>query len=703
MIHFRVAAALVPAFMAATGLMTALPSDATGARGDVPDVSFVVAPYLQLPAPTGVTIAWESNRALPGRVEYGRTVVLGQVAEQSDETVLHKVRLSGLQPGTTYYYRVRTGSLASPVYSFRSAPRAGSQHWKIALYGDSRSNPVIHRAVAEQIARQHVDLILHTGDIVADGRVHESWRREFFEPLGELAHSVPWISTIGNHENDAPNYFSYVSLPGNERYYGIDFANVHVACLDSNGWIERGRDSPQFHWLEEHLRDKREAGWTFVVFHHPLFSAHASRPINPLRWEWAPLLLDPRSGVDAVLTGHDHFYSRSFPIGRVTETPTQGVLFLTSAGGGALLYRSKRRDYIALERSVHHFTLLEGDGDKLRVSAIDLNGNVFDRHVVRKGPTPTADFCAYEIEEVRQFLRTAIASARPFEIPADETGTVDGVLRVPTRFSVPIRGTLRWQTAKGWDMAEKERDFRIEPGEPLEIPLQARVAPGEYTRTPRLRIVFEPGRFRNRTIEVSPFKVCGPERITVPPRKTDRGTWSEAPAHRLISAATGASRGAVQLLVDANSIHISVRLGQLPESSVKTVRDDADAPECLLGGEYVRAVFRDGRHVWTFEAGARSRSACSRDGTENQERSWRCAQRANGVDMVVPRAIFAPGSQLRFTLVTRRLQGLVPVDYELCPAYIPAADPDLIPDWKPAVAERDALIIEGQASGHGSG
>src|SRR6266852_3732833 len=104
-----------------------------------------------------------------------------------------------------------------------------------------------------------------------------------------------WSSSSrwGNHERDSENYFSYMALPGNERYFGFDFANAHVICLDSNGWIEKGRDSMQYEWLTAHLREKRPATWTFVAFHHPLFSAMAVRPLNPLRWDWAPVFLDP--------------------------------------------------------------------------------------------------------------------------------------------------------------------------------------------------------------------------------------------------------------------------------------------------------------------------------------------------------------------------------------------------------------------------
>src|SRR5262249_48062795 len=109
--------------------------------GPVEPPTFRVQPYLQLPTPSGMTIMWETNRRLPSRVEYGTTPAVGQVAEVAGAEVLHEVRLQGLLPGTAYFYRVRSGEVTSDVYQFRTAPPPGTKHWRLALYGDSRSNP----------------------------------------------------------------------------------------------------------------------------------------------------------------------------------------------------------------------------------------------------------------------------------------------------------------------------------------------------------------------------------------------------------------------------------------------------------------------------------------------------------------------------------------------------------------------------------
>jgi hypothetical protein len=683
------------------------PKQVPASKGDsataaVKGPAFLVQPYLQLPTPTGMSILWETTPALPGRVEFGPTERLGEVAAAKGATALQEVRLTGLAPGTTYYYRVRSGELVSEVNTFKTAPPAETRRWRMALYGDSRSNPATHRKVAEQIAKAHVDLILHTGDIVANGLNHESWRTEFFEPLAPIAGHVPWVSTIGNHERDSANYFSYAALPGNERYFGFDYANAHIICLDSNSWIERGRDSPQLRWLEEHLREPRKATWTFVAFHHPLFSAHATRPINPLRWDWAPALLDPANRVDAVLTGHDHFFARNWRMGRVAEQAQPGVLFLTSAGGGASLYRTKPRDYIASENEAHHFTLFEFDGDRATLTAIDIRGKILDHYVLTKQPTPPGEYCAYEIEELRQFLRTGLTSAPALPIPPDGTASLNTELRIPTRFQVPVFGTMRWQSTPGWTFRQPVIPFRLNPHEPLVLPLKAAVAAGSFPHTPGLEITFQPGRFRNRAITVYPFKLAGPDSVhcrqvsgvPVLDGQLDDTAWSNAEAHSLLGLPpVGGRTDRVRFVADKEALYVAAQLDHLHPSVPWKASSSAEGSRLVLTGEHVRVLVSDGEQTVTFAVAPDQRRFTTATGGKGKTAAkapavaWRAAvgQQGEGwcVEMAIPRTLFPDAKELRVNVVHRRQDGSAFTDSELCPTYALGQDADLIPDWKP--------------------
>ena len=85
-------------------------------------------PLRDTPSPS-VGITWITTWATRGRVEYGLTPALGQVAEESVAANCHRIVLAGVRPGTTYHYRILCprpdGRLVStPVKSVAStAPR----------------------------------------------------------------------------------------------------------------------------------------------------------------------------------------------------------------------------------------------------------------------------------------------------------------------------------------------------------------------------------------------------------------------------------------------------------------------------------------------------------------------------------------------------------------------------------------------------
>jgi hypothetical protein len=683
--------------MALIGLVCLAPfSVGGGQKSDPPKKAskFLVLPYLQLPTPDAITIMWETDEPSPGRVEYGSTRELGSVVDAPKSAKLHEVRLQGLKTGTKYFYRVSSDGLQSDIFHFRTAPEPGTKRWRMAVYGDSRSNPEMHRKVAQQVEKANVDLIVHTGDIVLDGREYDSWRQQFFEPLRGVSDHTPWVSTIGNHERDSANYFSYMALPGNERFFGFDYANAHIICLDSNTWIERGRDSKQYEWLVNDLKQKRPATWTFVAFHHPLLSAHANRPINSLRWDWAPVFLDPANRVDGVLTGHDHFYARNYRMGYSAEKPQAGVLFLTSAGGGASLYPTKQRDYVAKEKSVHHFTLFDFDGDRVTLTPIDIDGNVFDRYELTKKTTPPEEYCVYEVEELREFLRKALTVAPAIPLSDGPSTRIDTAVEVPTRFHVPVSGKLIWEETEGWKVKQPETPFHLKPNQPLTIPLRAVVTANGITRSPRLEILFEEGKFANRSITVYPFKLAGPGSITVAEGEDAAKTeWMNSPKHSLLPTApylTNTETGATSVRFAADGKNLVMRAElKREEGKAGPTKPGSDL---ILFQDHVRLVVWDGKQLRNFAVTPEGIRYSDCDKKEDTTTAWDAhIAREKGslvVTVSVPRDLFSQPDQVRLNVVDQRqIKGAKKkaqrrtMSWELCPAYRLGIDPDVIPDW----------------------
>src|SRR5262249_26163306 len=146
------------------------------------------------------------------------------------------------------------------------------------------------------------------------------------------------------------------------------------------------------------------------------------------------------------------------------------------------------------------FTLLEGDESRVTLRAIDQQGQEIHRHVLTKGPAAADEFCAYEIEQLRDRLRQGLPIAL-----VRGTARIDQVVRVATDFAVPVAGKVFWRPTAGWTFPEEEWKFRLEPGQLWALPLRAEVTAAGLDNPPALTIAFEPGRFRNREIDVKPF------------------------------------------------------------------------------------------------------------------------------------------------------------------------------------------------------
>jgi 3',5'-cyclic AMP phosphodiesterase CpdA len=136
-------------------------------------------------------------------------------------------------------------------------------------------------------------------------------------------------------------------------------------------------DAAQLGWLEQRLKSST-AHWKIAVFHHPIYSSgkrHGSD--EDLRRKLEPLFV--RYGVNAVFSGHDHFYERT--------KPQHGIhYFVTGAGG------KTRRGGVDLDSPIraqsydedNHFMLIEADHSRISFQAISETGGVIDRGVISK-------------------------------------------------------------------------------------------------------------------------------------------------------------------------------------------------------------------------------------------------------------------------------------------------------------------------------
>ncbi|MBI3280198.1 MAG: hypothetical protein HYZ57_10190, partial [Acidobacteria bacterium] len=91
--------------------------------------------------------------------------------------------------------------------------------------------------------------------------------------------------------------------------------------------------------------------------------------------------------VPVAFAGHEHSFQRTHPLlaGEMTDA-ANGIVYLTTGGGGARLYPFYPAPHIAAGASVHHYLRCDVNGAKMIIRAINADGEEIDRAVIAPPP-----------------------------------------------------------------------------------------------------------------------------------------------------------------------------------------------------------------------------------------------------------------------------------------------------------------------------
>lgn len=325
----------------------------------------------------GITVTWKTTRSDSGsQVFYDNVSRNGNPSLYRYSTTgishtytgasgyIHDVELTGLEPNSTYHFVCggEQGGFSEPR-SFRTAPVEPS-HLRIVVGGDCRTNWTIRDEVSMVMSEFNPDFVLLTGDLVTSGLNQTQWD-SFFGSLhqywiGPNNLTIPIIPCLGNHENNATNYYEQFALPGNEQWFSFNWGKqVHITVLNS----ETTPSGEQLTWLENDLASHQNYTWKFVMFHRPPFSASHHGSWTEGREAWCPLF--DKYHVDIVFAGHDHDYERSKPINYTASkispqaSYSTGTMYIVSGGWGAPLYDFGSSWWTANSASEYHFVLVD--------------------------------------------------------------------------------------------------------------------------------------------------------------------------------------------------------------------------------------------------------------------------------------------------------------------------------------------------------
>lgn len=186
-------------------------------------LSMLAKPYLQNMQPTEVTIAWTSTGSTNahGWVEYGTSAINRQAFEEKDGLVMaytniYRVRLTNLQPNTTYQYKVicriaewATNSsisfgeqIESEVYTF-TTPAGNESVFECLVYSGVRNKTEKFASLLSTNSLNVTDyaFVILGGDNLLGVTSESQVNSELIVPMADLLQQkIPYYMARGNRE-----------------------------------------------------------------------------------------------------------------------------------------------------------------------------------------------------------------------------------------------------------------------------------------------------------------------------------------------------------------------------------------------------------------------------------------------------------------------------------------------------------------------
>ena len=304
----------------------------------------------------------------------GALVAEGTVGDAAANKSWHKVSVSGLEPDTSYIYRVSNDkNIYSEIYEFKTGKAGDFQFIAVGdpqlTTGDQDAFSIWPDPLTTTKAgwQNTIDLISEhfpearfmagTGDQI-DTATDEAQYTNYFAPA--QLRSLPVAPAVGNHEGEAGNFGWHFNVPNETAgsYFGnywYTYNNALFVVLNTAPYPASLVDLDKYiPTMDATLKAATEANptvkWIFVQ-HHKSTASPASHQTDADVLLWAPAFnaLMDKYQVDFVLTGHDHVYSRSWFIkdnqkvtsvdyGKNSVVDPQGVLYFTLNTASGLKY-----------------------------------------------------------------------------------------------------------------------------------------------------------------------------------------------------------------------------------------------------------------------------------------------------------------------------------------------------------------------------
>ncbi len=314
-----------------------------------PPVRISAGPYLQNPSETAMTVMWITDQNCTSWVEYGdagtipnRKAYHSKAGLIDADRTIHRVEITGLQPGRSYRYRVCSKeilkfepykvtfgqTIASEMHEFTTLDRRADAVSFIVLNDIHERNAILTSLLKVAMPKDY-DLVFLNGDILGHIENQQQVIDHVLRPCAELfAAEMPFVYIRGNHETRgrfARKLPDYIASPGGRYYYAFDHGPVHFIILDGGEdkedehWaysglvdFDRYRDA-QTQWLRQEIKSDAftQARYRVVLVHMPPRSSEKWHGPMDMYNKWRPVLNEGR--IDLMICGHTHRYAVNAP------------------------------------------------------------------------------------------------------------------------------------------------------------------------------------------------------------------------------------------------------------------------------------------------------------------------------------------------------------------------------------------------------
>lgn len=304
----------------------------------------------------------------------------------------HHVKLSNLQPATTYYFTYGDDNVGySNEFKFTTLP-ADESEIRLLIGGDlSASSRVVETAIKAVEDNPHA--IIVGGDIAyGNGLIknEDRWIR-WFEKMKEImvtkdGRIIPLILAIGNHEtsigsalpgNKIPFYFTlFPQNKSSKSYFTKTFGNhMSLLILDSGHAVSH---KSQESFVEENMKRFSHLSNKIAAYHAPMYPnyrSHSGSWAKFGRKYWLPSF--DKYKLSAAFEHHDHTLKRT-KILKGDKVSDKGTVYFGDGCWGTGTRESNEKWYLETSMSENHVWVAHFNKEFMEMKAMGKDGQILD-------------------------------------------------------------------------------------------------------------------------------------------------------------------------------------------------------------------------------------------------------------------------------------------------------------------------------------